>query len=94
MGDFIINFYYKHAPNLMPEVLIHSPFLLQYSLGKFICAYNNSLLVILQVELWNWWNLHRNQAVNTATRTIIPGLGNYLMHVVCWHIFNLRTTGH
>ena len=46
MGDFIINFYYKHAPNLVPEVLIHSPFLLQYSLGKFISVQHNSKFIV------------------------------------------------
>ena len=48
MGDFIINFYYKHAPNLLPDVLIHSPFLRQYSLGKCISTntttHNNCFL--------------------------------------------------
>jgi len=38
MGDFIINFYSKHAPNLLPEILVHSPFLRQYSLGQSVCS--------------------------------------------------------
>lgn len=72
LGDFIINFYYKHAPNLLPDALIHSQFLCQYSLGKCTQMQTRSNGVILfQVGHQNQWSRHTSQAVSMVTRAMM-----------------------